>query len=434
MTIRIARTMRTLRATPALILGSLSAACSMACGGDGGGGLQSTVRDSAGVTIVENGRPALDSRLGWRVGPEASVSIGAAEGDPAYELFRVGGAMRLPDGRIVVANAGSGELRVFDADGVHVASWGGQGDGPGEFGPMAPSGLEPWPGDSLMARDPFSARLSIFSIDGTFGRALRLDGGYESVVGPLPDGSVFASSLTTYPGGAPGALELVRPDVEYGILEADGRVLRDLASYPGSELYVVNTANGPRPRRYPFSRNAYPLVWGDRVVITTNDRYEIRAYRADGSLARIVRRDHDVRAPTRADLRDAVARQNPDRPEALDEVGDMPLVEAFPAFGRALVDRLGYLWVEEYRLPGEEHRLWTVFDPEGRALGLVEMPGTFRVREIGGTTSSARGVTNSASSTSSPGPSTAPAHEARDPRRGRTARGCAARRRRRVRG
>jgi len=380
MTIRIARTMRTLRATPALLLGSLC----VACGGDGGGGPQSTVRDSAGVTIVENRSPLPDSRLGWRVGPEATVSIGTAEGDPAYELFRVGGAMRLSDGRIVVANAGTGELRVYDANGIHLASWGGQGDGPGEFGAMAPSGLELWPGDSLMARDPFSGRISIFSMDGTFGRALRLEGGYQSVVGPLPDGSVFAATLTTFERGEPGTSEIIRPDVDYGILSTDGSVQRDLGAYPGSELYMVNTVDGsPFPRPYPFRRSSFEFTWGDLVVITTNDRYEIRAYRPDGSLARIVRRDHEVRAPTRGDLRDAVARQNPDRPEALDAVGDMPLVEAFPAFASVHVDRLGYLWVREYRLPGERHRLWTVFDPEGRVLGLIEMPGSFSVEEIG---------------------------------------------------
>lgn len=381
MTIRIARTMRTLRATPALVLGFLFVACG---GDDDGGGPQSTVRDSAGVTIVENRSPLPDSRLGWRVGPEATVSIGTAEGDPAYELFRVGGAMRLSDGRIVVANAGTGELRVYDPNGVHLASWGGQGDGPGEFGAMAPSGLEPWPGDSLMARDPFSGRISIFSMDGTFGRALRLEGGYQSVVGPLPDGSVFAATLTTFERGEPGTSEIIRPDVEYGILQADGSVQRDLGAYRGSELYMVNTVDGsPFPRPYPFRRRSFEFTWGDLVVIATNDRYEIRAYRPDGSLARIVRRDHEVRAPTRGDLRDVVARQNPDRPEALDEVGDMPLVEAFPAFASVRVDRLGYLWVREYRLPGERHRLWTVFDPEGRVLGLVEMPGSFTVEEIG---------------------------------------------------
>lgn len=375
---------RTLTVLLACVVGS---ACAGGDGaGDGSGSLRSVVRDSAGVTIVENERPPLDSRLGWRVGEAPAVTIGSPAGDPVYELFRVGGATRLSDGRIVVANAGSGELRVFDSDGVHLESWGGQGDGPGEFGPMAPGRVMTWPGDSLMARDPFSGRASIFGIDGEFGRILRPEGVYANVVGPLPDGRIFAATLTTYPGGSQGTSELARPDVEYGILEADGTVHRNLGAYPGSELYVVNTANGPRPRRHPFTRNAYPFVWGDLVVITANDRYEIRAYRTDGSPARTVRRDHEARAPTRADLRNHVARQNSGQPEAgftLDAVVDMPLVESFPAFGRALVDRLGYLWIEEYRLPGEDHRLWTVFDPEGRVLGLVDMPEINRILEIG---------------------------------------------------
>lgn len=382
---RARRTAWARRALPAVCAGALCGVLSTACagGGDGGGGLRSTARDSAGVTIVENARPPLDSRLGWRVGPTPAVTIGTTEGDPVYELFRVGDAMRLSDGRIVVANTGSGELRVFDSDGVHLESWGGQGDGPGEFGAMAPGGLEPWPGDSLMAREPFQRRLSIFSTGGTFGRAFRLQGGYASVVAPLPDGRILAQTLTSYSGGTPGTSELTRPDLEYGILEADGRVHRDLGAYPGSELYVVTTAERMFPRAYPFDRSAFAVAWGDLVVITTNDRYEIRAYRTDGSLARIVRRDHEARAPTRADLRDYVARRNPDRPQALAAVADMPLVEAFPAFNRVFVDRLGHLWIEEYRLPGEEHRLWTVFDPEGRVLGLVEMPGSFAVTEIG---------------------------------------------------
>ncbi len=49
----------------------------------------SVVRDSAGVTIVENERPRPDSRLGWRVGTAPAITIGTAVGDSAYELFGV---------------------------------------------------------------------------------------------------------------------------------------------------------------------------------------------------------------------------------------------------------------------------------------------------------------------------------------------------------
>jgi len=57
---------------------------------------------------------------------------------------------------------------------------------------------------------------------------------------------------------------------------------------------------------------------------------------------------------------------------------------SFPAFSAIEVDLLGYLWVREYNLPGEADRaLWTVFDPEGVALGFVETPPELVIYEIG---------------------------------------------------
>ncbi|MYE94691.1 MAG: hypothetical protein F4238_15175, partial [Gemmatimonadetes bacterium] len=91
----------------------------------------SEVRDSAGIRIVENARPADDSRLPWRIGPEPTVSIGEVTGEEAYLLHGADAAVMLPDGRIVVANTGTGEIRVFDAAGVHQATWGRAGGGPG---------------------------------------------------------------------------------------------------------------------------------------------------------------------------------------------------------------------------------------------------------------------------------------------------------------
>ncbi len=106
------------------------------------------LHDSAGIRIVGNPRPPEGSRL-WQVGPEWTVSIGDREGDDPYLLHQVMDAMRLPDGRIVVANGGDGELRVFDGSGTHVATWGGRGEGPDEFEYL--SLVEPWPGDSIIA-------------------------------------------------------------------------------------------------------------------------------------------------------------------------------------------------------------------------------------------------------------------------------------------
>lgn len=133
--------MRESRIRLAGVLVVLSAACDT--GDDSGPALRSEVRDSAGVMIVENARPVTGSRLDWRVGEAPAVSIGTLEGDEGDMLFLVLDATRLPDGRIVLANAGSAELRVFSADGVHLATWGGQGEGPGEFGPYHTRDGEP---------------------------------------------------------------------------------------------------------------------------------------------------------------------------------------------------------------------------------------------------------------------------------------------------
>ena len=75
------------------------------------------VRDSSGVRIVENINPIWTESEAWRLGPTPSLDIGGADGDPDQQLFRVVDAVRLSDGRIVVANSGSNELLFFAANG-----------------------------------------------------------------------------------------------------------------------------------------------------------------------------------------------------------------------------------------------------------------------------------------------------------------------------
>ena len=56
-------------------------------------------RDSSGIRVIENARPADDSRLPWRIGPEPAVSIGEVVGEEAYLLHQANDATILPDGR-----------------------------------------------------------------------------------------------------------------------------------------------------------------------------------------------------------------------------------------------------------------------------------------------------------------------------------------------
>ena len=88
-----------------------------------------SVRDSAGVRIVEFSAPTAERR----VVDQPLIVIGNVDGDPAHELFRVSTAFLSSDERVVVANAGTHEIRVFDSFGRHLRSIGGPGEGPGEF-------------------------------------------------------------------------------------------------------------------------------------------------------------------------------------------------------------------------------------------------------------------------------------------------------------
>ena len=365
------------------------ALCSVGCEdgtGYAGDGPRAVVRDSAGVSIVENAAPAPDSRLPWDFGTAPTFSIGAVDSGEADQLFQVTDATRLGDGRIVIANSGSNELRVFNADGSHAVTGGGRGEGPGEFVSYSPSAVAIWPGDSIAAVNPWGTRLSLFDAEGNHGRDVSLDATMLNVVDLLPDGKVFTSGS----GGGlhrdmAGSSGLVRSNAEWGILDADGTLLASLGEFPGSEFYAIFAADGSLEggRPHPFGRGTVGAVWGDLVAIGVQDSYEIKAFATDGSLVRVVRRDGDLESPAQADLDDYYARRYADRPDdertnALNAVRDMPLVEAWPAFSEILSDRAGYLWVREYRTAA-----WTVFDPEGRAQGLVETPPDLRIFEIG---------------------------------------------------
>ena len=377
--------MRTKALAGACILAGTATACGDA--EEHPSGLVSTARDSAGITIMENERPAPGSRLGWRIGEAPTVSIGALEGDPEYELYQVRDASRLPDGRIIVANAGSGELRVFGESGAHLASWGGRGEGPGEFGDFAaPWSVEPWPGDSIVASDLYARRASIFDANGVHGRTFLLEDPYYRLHGVLPGGRMFLGTVPSFTAGIMRT-GMVRRDIEYAVAAPDGSLHATLRKYPASEWYIF-AERGMAVYPQPFSHSAIARVWGDLVVINSNDFYEIRAYTPDGAVARIVRRDHDARSPTQADVDEYLAEQYADdteqeRAETMAELTDMPLLEAFPAFGRVEIDLMGYLWVEDYQLPGEPAPAWTVFDPEGRVQGLVEIPPDLTIFEIG---------------------------------------------------
>ena len=345
------------------------------------------VRDSAGVTIVENARPASESRLGWRIGGEPTLAIGVQSGDEAGQLFGVEDATRLADGRIAVANAGTSEIRFFSADGSHFESWGRVGEGPGEFAQFDPRAVNAWPGDSIVVAAWWRRQIVIFDADGNHGRTTTLGEGRFSFLGLMPGGDLLAGPglpIGMYFGSGPPTVR--RQEAEFAVISPAGEIRASLGIQPGDEWAFSPV--GPSARPHPFGRSVLATVWGALAVVGANDRYEVRAYDVDGILVKIVRRSHELRAPTQAELdvwlTESYADMDEERRTRVQAMHEgMPLVEFFPAFSALHSDPLGYLWVQEYKLPEQDENVWTVFDADGRVQGFVEAPRDDEIFEIG---------------------------------------------------
>ena len=361
------------------------------CGGDAAveAGMP-LVRDSAGIQIVENAAPAWGEGEGWRLSPAPVLQIGELEGAPAYQFDRIGSALRLADGRIVVANTGSQELRFYDASGAHLRSVGGEGGGPGEFEWLV--WVEATPGDSLVAYDLRSRRLSVFSPTGEFVRSTTLEGrpegGIPQVMGRFEDRSLLVSIPRGI--GARGNVEggLSQDSTPYLHLSAEGKLLDTITHFAGAEHFIYRESDGFTVTRPLFGRTSVQALHADRVTLGASDSYELAQYSAKGELQRIIRKRHNPRPIADADW-EAAKQERLDAEDEAWRQRTVPLLEAMPrpatlpAYAELLADTEGNLWVQDYPIPGDSEQRWTVFDPDGRLLGTVLTPERFRPTQVG---------------------------------------------------
>ncbi|MGD2215342.1 MAG: 6-bladed beta-propeller [Gemmatimonadales bacterium] len=348
------------------------------------------VRDSAGVEIVENSGPRWPDGGGWRLGESPTLDIGVVEGDDAYQFFRVAGALELGDGRIVVANSGTSELRFFDASGSFLSSSGRKGSGPGEFQDIL--WIERSAADSLIVYDYRLRRISVFDSLGRFVRAFNLHfidriGGFPTSVAPFPDGSMLVALERFFVGETQPGLR--RDTTLYVRCDMEGALLDTLGLYPGAESYSIQEGDGWLGGGVPFGHASQATVDGPGYYYGGSDSYEIGYYAIDGTLQRLIRLNQRNLAVTPEDIelytQRSLARARDERRRQIRQrmYARMPWPDVMPAYDEFITDGEGNLWVAEYRRPGDDQPRWTVFAPDGTMLGVVETPPRFRVFQIG---------------------------------------------------
>jgi hypothetical protein len=371
-----------------------------ACGDADSGPATLVQRDSAGVRIVENPRPADDGGPLWRVAAEPETEIGVADGGQAYTLSRVVRALQLRDGGVVLADEDSREIRFFDAGGKHVRSVGRRGGGPGEFQSL--SGLARFRGDSLAAWDNRAGRLSILAPDGRFARAVtpRELAMYPRFFGAFADGSWLVS-----PGFNPGSMFNSDRAGEHRTtltllrMGPEGELLDTLGSFPGLEVIASRQGIVASNDRVVFGRDFEVAVGNAHVYGGDTDRFEVRAFSKAGAVERVVRL---ARAPVRVTdthvelnaekeaegAKTEFASMSPGMRAAMEQAAaaktEIPHRPTFPAFARILVDDRDNVWVADYPAPGATRVQWRIFDPSGVARGFVDVPSGLLVQDVAG--------------------------------------------------
>lgn len=360
------------------------------------------VRDSAGVRIVTHAaaaRPAAE----WRVSPRPLLEIGGADGTGPYEFSHIWGAARTPDGGVVVSDEPTLELRVFDARGRHVRSFGRPGQGPGEFVQIRNVRVF---GDTVYATDD-SRGTAAFTLDGRLLRqtVFPVLTGYHPVDpwGVMADGSMIE---TAAPRTTRAMLDRTGTFIEMrGLfrISRDGRSARLLDTIATFEYYRA-PGSPPGGGLVTFAPLASVAVFDAHYCTGRGSSWEVRCHDGDGVLRTIIRRtvtpvpvraaDRDAyidayrTAPRRAEGGVTISRE---RIEQL--ISRTHFAQTFPAFGWLARGHDSEIWVSEYdrtrAMPGSNPReadatlRWNVFSRGGDWIASIDLPSRFFPMDIG---------------------------------------------------
>jgi hypothetical protein len=338
------------------------------CAGDAPAN-HTTVRDSAGITIVDHGSIDLDHVPQWSISESPLVTIGTVEGSPEYQFHRVQDAIILSNGGIAVID-NSRTLRRYDPEGRHLWTAGGDGDGPGQF--RYPFMVREIPGDSLLVWDGASNRLNILAADGRFVR----DATASDLQGPtLPRGMAGPRMIliesrrmerTTINGHA-----ALRHPADYYLVNLDGEVVKEL----GRKLFAINYQEVDEGGAFSppiFAVSAVIAPSPDGLWYGTTEDFELSEVTDVDRTRRIVRWRGPDRTITDADVQAILAKWSeeatPDVQRFLVEYGRThPRAEEFPAYENLEVDQAGNLWVQDFvKVHADDgQRHWTIFSADG---------------------------------------------------------------------
>jgi len=327
----------------------------------------------------------------WTVDSAPAVSIGGGDG-PA-DLLRVVGALRLPDGRIVVANHGTHDVRLYSATGRIEASFGRKGSGPGEFENIG------WLGrvvDTILVYDGshrritrirFGAKSPLVGIT----RVVSTSDRPFSIAGRLSSGEWLATTgISPTFEGPPGVRRLPG---SVGVVPPDGAgAVRWVATMPSGAVFVhspTGRLEGASVGLIAFSPFLVAEAQDNILWIGDTAADTLLRYSGGRGPPAVIRLDLPRRPMTKAIAERSLAAQLAEtRPaghafaRAAHSAPNLPA--ALPTFGSLTAPSGGTeLWVSEHRVVPADSIIFHVLGPDGRRIGQVVAPARFSLTDAG---------------------------------------------------
>lgn len=345
----------------------------------------------AGGTACEgqDGRAAggPDDVEAYTLADAPSLALGGRDERSEYQLQYTVGAARLSDERIVIADAGSRDLRYYDARGQHLQTVGGRGEGPGEFRNIR--SIARIVGDTIVAWDPASRRISFFASDGQFALAVPLTG-WQAVLEELqaqdPGRTVALYDMHVpetgelvmepFSGRVPDAMEetrVIQDTIPLFVFDRGGEQTGSLGPFPTAESFLRNRAGG----LLRFGERLTVAAGGDLVYVGSTRDPVIRGFSPGGDVARSITLPIEPRPLAPDDVPD------PGQGPVAEFVEAMPLPDSMPLFSGIHHGVDGRLWVQRYRAPRDRSQEWMAFDEAGALVASLTMDASLDLLDIG---------------------------------------------------
>jgi hypothetical protein len=281
------------------------------------------------------------------------IRIGITDGRPEYSFGRISGIAVDGHGCIYVADDKNINIKAFDANGTYLRTIGREGQGPGEIG--SPYNVFVSSQGKILVPDGKNLKLHVYSALGEF----QQDKSFGS---RFPMLTVLGIQNELYVLNFGG-------DFQTGTYFEFSRLDEDL--HPVSVLHKIDIP--PGPLRESLSEKI-PLftVRSDGCLamgFPKTDEYRIRILDPQGRMTMVITRDFE-RVSIPEDLLDKAKKSLPPG-----VANDLPT--HFAAFLRLMADDEGRIWAQTPPTgPEDKSFTWDVFDPEGRYLTNVRIPGS----------------------------------------------------------